>query len=206
MMEKFTMTKAILLLHTTHAKLSHEENIFDSSSPLRALHLYKLAGSLNKHIQSEQVESTPVNSTYKETDYRMMAAGLDDFDYDDDSEAYEVGQSEQEPIDSVVELEDSDEELTPTDAYIYPSTSELELDFDEDLAGTDYDEDMPSLSRQSSRDLTESDEDSDHEEIATVETVRTFLLAQPITIPVKSGSCGAASISKPSMHQLMVHA
>lgn len=169
-MEHLSMTRTLLLLNTTHQKLSYEDHLFDTSSPLKALQLRSVAQRLNTHLKSEQIEHTQPRASYREVDYRMMAAGLDEDDYEDDFDEEVVADVEDFAIDS----DESDIISTPSETFLHPASIRYaEYEVTDELDDLQFD-DMPGLSRQPSRETeSEADTEDDLEE-ATI-AVHKFL-------------------------------
>lgn len=120
-----------------------------------------------------------------------MDAGIEDDDYESE-EAYELGESSLEVTHETVSevLPTNVELLTPTSKELFHTAEVLDSDCDEDLHELYLDdEDMPSISRQSSREAFDSEEDMSHDEQDHVATaVREFLMTHhesspPLTTP-----------------------
>lgn len=118
------MMRTLLLLNTTQNKLQYEENVYDSSSPLKALQLLRMAQLLNDNLHNEQAVQarSPIG---RHTDFRNSTSTViteavveeDDDDEvlrDDDvlaemQTAIEVGHGRLEEIsDSVIEIEETE--------------------------------------------------------------------------------------------------
>ncbi|CCG84661.1 protein of unknown function [Taphrina deformans PYCC 5710] len=63
--------RTLLLLNTTQRKLQFEEHLLDSSKPLKALQLSRVAQRLNDHLHNEQAVQirTPI---FRHTDFRNL--------------------------------------------------------------------------------------------------------------------------------------
>lgn len=180
------MMRTLLLLNTTQRKLQQEESIYDSSAPLKALQLARMAYMLNDHLHHEQAMQT--RSFYdRQMDFRPIQTTIEEEEVDEETmhgstdeddallaemyTAIEVGQTMPDnEFNSVIEVEDIEDSGDSAD----PSTfsSQHGLTYDEDVLEidiTDLDlDDMPTLSRHSSHtsvpSLYHSDGDSDEED------------------------------------------
>lgn len=188
--KSFTMMRTLLLLNSTQRKLQFEDNILDSSSPLKALMLQRVAQSLNDHLHNEQsVHSRDLPQRYHNLGRESIIAE-EEVESDEDDQALhemqtaiEVGQVpppyDTDVVIEVDEIEDADStqdqpsETETLSERLRARDTVFEEQFgDADLTETNLSEfdleDMPSLSRQASHSsipsLYHSDGDDDEED------------------------------------------
>lgn len=217
-----SMMRTLLLLNTTQRKLQQEENIYDSSAPLKALQLARVAYMLNDHLHHEQ--SMQTKTTYdRHMDFRPIQTTIEEEEIEEDpadelvddddailSEMYsaiEVSQVSDEDFNSTIEVEEV-EVLEDSTAVLSVPIQHNHI-YDEDLLELDLTEmdldDMPTLSRHSSYtslpSLYHSDGESDDEDHSDVVAHREDALSRFLSTDHRSISHPASQLfDKP--HQL----